>query len=162
MQLTVNGNVRPNAPVIWKNSIRADEAHGAKEKEFLWPWPDHYPGSSLTMDTQLINVSSHSAYTLKGLSVKWAHNALPKACGKLTWAIIMFSFPNKKGQFHSFQSSQLAFVQPIWHSLNAHMVQMPPSSLFLQFGVCLLSKGLSLPSVLSLVAHCSVGEEWRV
>lgn len=115
-----------------------------------------------TASSLFINVSAHSACTQKGLWVKVAHNALPKVCGKMTWDIIWQSFPNKKSQFHTFHPWQLAFVHPIWHSHNAHVFQMPPSSLFLQFCVCLLSKGLSLPSVLSLAAHSSVGEEWRL
>lgn len=147
----------------WKNVIWPGEAQEVKEKVSLWLWTDDADSEFIHNERPAYqHVIPLTACTLKGLSVKRAHNALPKVCGKMTWVIIVQSFPNREGQFHTFQPSQLAFVHPIWHSHNAHMFQMPPSSLFLQFCVCLLSKGLSLPSVLSLDANCTLGEKWRL
>lgn len=81
-----------------------------------------------------------------------------RSVGKIR-VTIQYSFP-REVWFILIVQSQPLFVRPSWHSQNAHMPQMPPSSLFLQFCVCLLSKGLFLPSFLSPNAQTSVGGDW--
>lgn len=65
--------------------------------------------------------------TLKRVWDPQTHNAFTKALWESAFG---HNFPNKHGQFQTFQPSQLPFV---WHSHNAHMFQMPPSCWFLRF-----------------------------
>lgn len=117
----------------------------AWEKNLIWPkiskkkkWKKKCFLACQLMTTQRAPVGLHHyVFPLSASTLKWVgdlptHNAFAKALWESEFG---HNFPNKYRQFQTFQPSQLAFVWAIWHSHNAHVFQMPPSCLFLQFWV---------------------------
>lgn len=114
-------------------------------KNLIWPkiskrkkWKKKCFLACQLMTTQRAPVGLHHyVFPLSASTLKWVgdlptHTAFAKALWESEFG---HNFPNKYRQFQTFQPSQLAFVWAIWHSHNAHVFQMPPSCLFLQFWV---------------------------
>lgn len=128
---------------ILASDQRLHKSHG--KKNLIWPkiskkkkWKKKCFLACQLMTTQRAPVGLHHyVFPLSASTLKWVgdlptHNAFAKALWESEFG---HNFPNKYRQFQTFQPSQLAFVWAIWHSHNAHVFQMPPSCLFLQFWV---------------------------